>query len=81
MDIFDKQCSLSGRDIPFVKMRRGQAGHFLNSAYLGRMEEAILVHEIAALRDKCDSQLEQSNSGMVEVNYPDDFALTAFRTI
>ncbi|KAJ1922815.1 hypothetical protein EC988_010448, partial [Linderina pennispora] len=59
MDIFDEQNSLSGRDIPFVKMRKGQTGHFLNSAYLGRMEETILEHGIVALKEKWDSQLEQ----------------------
>ncbi|ORX75037.1 cytochrome P450 [Linderina pennispora] len=73
MDVLNEQNSLSGRDIGFVKMRKRQTGQYFNSAYLARMEEAILTYGIRAIKE--------NGNGTVEINYGNDFLLATFDTI
>ncbi|KAJ1963504.1 hypothetical protein GGI12_002013 [Dipsacomyces acuminosporus] len=81
LDVLGSETTNSARDPQFASMRRRQIGPYFSNAYLARMEEAILKHGIASIKETWERQLGQSANGQIEVNYHKSFLYAMFDTI
>ncbi|ORX70908.1 putative cytochrome P450 monooxygenase [Linderina pennispora] len=80
-DTFGIENTVSARNPKVASMRKRQLGPYFNPAYISRMEHDILRYGILGLKSKWDSELAQSSSGRIEIDYSRDFTLATLDSI
>ncbi|KAJ1954176.1 hypothetical protein GGI12_005852, partial [Dipsacomyces acuminosporus] len=81
LDFFGVQNTFSARCPQFASMRRRQLGPYFSSAYLLKMEKAILENGIISIKREWDGLLQDSKGGQIEVNYHRTLLYASFDTI
>ncbi|ORX71948.1 cytochrome P450, partial [Linderina pennispora] len=80
-DTFGVENTVSARNPKVASMLKRQLGPYFNPAYISKMEHDILRYGILGLKSKWDSELAQSLSGSIEINYNRDFTLATLDSI
>ncbi|KAI8321545.1 cytochrome P450 [Martensiomyces pterosporus] len=81
MDILETENTYTARNHDLAMLKRKQLGPLLSSAHLLRIEPTLAQHGVLAIKRKWNTLIQQSPTGMAEVNYKEAFVRSLFDTM